>query len=182
MQAVSPNIILVNESDEAIGVGEKLMVHQKALLHRAFSILVFNRQNELLIHQRAENKYHSSGLWTNTCCGHPNEAEEISKAAHRRLVEEMGFDCDLSFLFKFHYITTFENNLTENEIDHVFVGFYDLDFMVNPDEVQAYTWKSLDEIREEVILNPEKYTFWFKEILKNKEFQAFEAQMPFLIE
>lgn len=181
MQGISPNIILVNEFDEEIGSGEKLMVHQQALMHRAFSVLIFNSQNELLIHQRAEGKYHSSSLWTNTCCGHPNEGEGISEAAHRRLGEEMGFVCDLSFLYKFHYIAHFENGLTENEIDHVFIGYYEGNFEVNPDEVQNYAWKSVEEIREEVSDNPERFTFWFKEILKNKAFQEFTETLPVLV-
>jgi isopentenyl-diphosphate Delta-isomerase len=166
-------IILVNDSDEEIGTGEKLMVHQEGLLHRAFSILVFNNNNELLIHQRTGHKYHSGNLWTNTCCGHPNAGEEINDAAHRRLGEEMGFDTSLDFLYKFQYRAQFENALVENEIDHVFVGNYDADFIVNPEEVADYKWVTIEFLLEDVAENPEKYTFWFKEILKSEDFMAY---------
>jgi isopentenyl-diphosphate delta-isomerase len=166
----STNIILVNEHDEEIGTGEKLMVHQQGLLHRAFSILIFNKNNELLIHQRTPHKYHSGNLWTNTCCGHPNANEEINDAAHRRLVEEMGFDTPLDFLFKFQYRAEFENGLVENEIDHVFVGNYNETFEVNPEEVADYQWITIEKLLKDVSQNPIKYTFWFKEILKNEQF------------
>ncbi len=169
------DIILVNEQDEEIGTGEKLMVHQRGLLHRAFSILVFNSNNELLIHQRTSHKYHSGDLWTNTCCGHPNADEEISEAAHRRLGEEMGFDTSLEFLYKFHYRTDFANGLIENEIDHVFVGNYNESFIVNSEEVADYQWLTVDELLGKVAQNPEKYTFWFKEILKSDEFLSYVA-------
>lgn len=175
MSVDTTEIILVNESDEEVGSGGKLWVHQQGLLHRAFSVLVFNDNNELLIHQRAINKYHSGGLWTNTCCGHPNVDEDIKAAAERRLGEEMGFTCQLDFLYKFHYKTSFENNLTENEIDHVFTGIYNNDFEVNPAEVLAYKWVSVPEIIEAVEQKPENYTFWFKEILKSEAFQEFVA-------
>ena len=167
------DIILVNDSDEEIGTGEKLVVHQRGLLHRAFSILVFNDNNELLIHQRTSHKYHSGDLWTNTCCGHPNASEEISKAAHRRLGEEMGFNTSLEFLYKFQYRTDFDNGLVENEIDHVFVGSYNEDFIVNPEEVADYQWITVDELLEQVAQNPANYTFWFREILKSNEFLAY---------
>lgn len=166
-------IILVNEYDEEIGTGEKLMVHQHGFLHRAFSIVVFNENNELLIHQRTSHKYHSGGLWTNTCCGHPNANEEINQAAHRRLGEEMGFDTSLDFLFKFQYRAEFENGLVENEIDHVFIGNYNETFEVNPEEVADYKWITVEELLENVSQNPENYTFWFKEILKSNEFLAY---------
>ncbi len=169
------DIILVNDSDEEIGTGEKLMVHQRGLLHRAFSILVFNENNELLIHQRTSHKYHSGSLWTNTCCGHPNANEEISAAAHRRLGEEMGFDCAFDFLYKFQYRAEFENDLIENEIDHVFVGNYNGDFEVNPEEVADYQWITIDNLLVNVAENPENYTFWFKEILKSEEFLAYNS-------
>jgi isopentenyl-diphosphate delta-isomerase len=173
MSVDTTEIILVNESDEEVGSGEKLWVHQQGLLHRAFSVLIFNDNNELLIHQRTFDKYHSGGLWTNTCCGHPNVNEDIRAAAERRLGEEMGFTGDLDFLYKFHYKTTFENQLTENEIDHVFTGAYNDSFEVNPDEVLAYKWVTIADIMEEVANNPQDYTFWFKKILKSEAFQEF---------
>jgi isopentenyl-diphosphate delta-isomerase len=168
-------IILVNQLDEAIGTGEKLMVHQEGLLHRAFSILLFNNKNELLIHQRTLDKYHSGGLWTNTCCGHPNANEEINQAAHRRLGEEMGLDTPFDFLYKFQYRHAFENGLIENEIDHVFVGNYEGFFIVNPEEVADYQWITIKNLLKDVSQTPEKYTFWFKEILKSDEFLTFAA-------
>ncbi|RYU93147.1 isopentenyl-diphosphate Delta-isomerase [Emticicia agri] len=176
MSVDTTEIILVNESDEEVGSGEKLWVHQQGLLHRAFSVLIFNDDNELLIHQRALDKYHSGGLWTNTCCGHPNVNEAIKTAAERRLGEEMGFTCDLDFLYKFHYKTAFENQLTENEIDHVFTGTYNDFFEVNPAEVIAYRWVRVADIIEEIANNPESFTFWFKKILKSQAFQAFVAE------
>lgn len=173
MSIDTTEIILVNELDEETGSGEKLWVHQQALLHRAFSVLIFNDSNELLIHQRVLGKYHSGGLWTNTCCGHPNVNEEIKAAAERRLGEEMGFSCKLDFLYKFQYKTTFENQLTENEIDHVFTGIYNDSFEVNPAEVMNYKWVRVADIVEDAANNPEQYTFWFKEILKSEAFQEF---------
>jgi isopentenyl-diphosphate Delta-isomerase len=177
----SPEIILVNKSDEEIGTGEKLMVHQKALMHRAFSVLVFNENNELLIHKRTAHKYHSGNLWTNTCCGHPNAGEGIADAAYRRLGEEMGFQTDLQFLYKFHYIAPFENGLTENEIDHVFIGFYDNSFIPNPEEVADFAWINVAEITADAQSNPEKYTFWFRLILQNEAFQDFVNKLPVTI-
>ena len=175
MSIDTTEIILVNEADEEVGSGEKLMVHQQGLLHRAFSVLIFNDNNDLLIHQRVFDKYHSGGLWTNTCCGHPNVNEDIKAAAERRLGEEMGFSCQLDFLYKFHYLTNFENQLTENEIDHVFTGVYNDSFEVNPAEVLNYKWVSIADIMEEVANNPQNYTFWFKKILSSEEFQEFIA-------
>jgi isopentenyl-diphosphate delta-isomerase len=166
-------IIIVNEQDEEIGTGEKLFVHQQGLLHRAFSILVFNKNNELLIHQRTSHKYHSGNLWTNTCCGHPNANEEINQAAHRRLGEEMGFDTTLKFLYKFQYRAEFENDLVEHEIDNIFIGTYNDSFIVNPEEVANYKWVTIDELLIDVSRNPQNYTFWFKEILSSKELMAY---------
>jgi len=174
-------IIVVNERDEEIGTSEKLLVHQQGLLHRAFSILVFNENNEFLIHQRTSHKYHSGNLWTNTCCGHPNANEEIGVAAHRRLGEEMGFDTSLEFLYKFQYRAEFENGLVENEIDYVFVGTYNDSFIVNPDEVADYKWVTLENLLEDVSKNSQNYTFWFKEILKNDKFTAFIASNLILV-
>jgi isopentenyl-diphosphate Delta-isomerase len=144
-------IPLVDDYDTIIGHKEKLAVHLEGLLHRAFSILVYNSAGELLIHQRAFEKYHSPGLWTNTCCGHPNEGESMEAAVHRRLQEEMGFD----------------NGLIENEIDHVYVGTFDGHFIVNPEEVAAFKWENINEIKENAKANTEAFTYWFKEILKS---------------
>jgi isopentenyl-diphosphate delta-isomerase len=158
-------IPLVDAQDNIIGHAEKLEVHIKGWLHRAFSILVFNKKGEILIHQRALEKYHSPGLWTNTCCGHPNENESMESAVHRRLQEEMGFDCKLSERFVFHYEAYFDNGLTENEIDHVFFGEFEGGFVVNPEEVADFKWISVEAVKSEILTNPENYTVWFKEIM-----------------
>ncbi len=162
------NIPLVDDGDNIIGHAEKMEVHLSGLLHRAFSILVFNDKNEILIHQRAFGKYHSPGLWTNTCCGHPNEGEIMETAVHRRLQEEMGFDCNLSHKFTFRYKAVFENGLTENEIDHVYIGIFNQTFSVNPDEVADYKWISVAQTKELIHQNPDNFTVWFKEIM-NRE-------------
>lgn len=158
-------LILVDEEDKEVGYLPKLEVHQKGLLHRAFSILVFNKQGEFLIHQRAHEKYHSPGLWTNTCCSHPNKGETTEAAAHRRLQEEMGFDCALNFAYKFVYKTELEHGLIEHELDHVFIGEYNGSFNPNPEEVSNSRWVSLPELRNDIRLHPENYTFWFKKIV-----------------
>jgi isopentenyl-diphosphate delta-isomerase len=159
-------ITLVDANDTITGYEEKMEVHRKGLLHRAFSILIFNKDGQMLIHQRALKKYHSPGLWTNACCGHPNKGENILDAAHRRLGEEMGFDCELNFKFKFHYRAEFGNGLIENELDHVYVGQFDSTFEVNPLEVADYKWMEVSDIQKDISFNPENYTVWFKEIMK----------------
>jgi isopentenyl-diphosphate Delta-isomerase len=162
----SPILIpLLNDSDQIIGYEEKMRVHELGLLHRAFSILIYNKKGEMLIHQRALEKYHSPGLWTNACCGHPNQNESMEAAVKRRLQEEMGFTCELKYSFVFRYRATFDNGLIENEIDHVYVGVYDEEFIPNPEEVADFKWLTLDFLRNDAKQNPEKYTYWFKEIL-----------------
>ena len=162
-------IPLVNTDDQLIGHQEKLAVHEQGLLHRAFSILVHDGQGHWLLHQRALHKYHSGGLWTNTCCGHPNEGESMESAVHRRLHEEMGFDCPLQFTFKFHYEASFSNGLTENEIDHVYIGQFNETFETNPEEVEVHDWFTIEEIEMNISKDPEKFTVWFREIMKYKE-------------
>ena len=162
------NIPLVDDQDNITGHAEKMEIHVNGWLHRAFSILVFNDKNEILIHQRAFGKYHSPGLWTNTCCGHPNEGETMEAAVHRRLLEEMGFDCDLTHKFTFRYYALFENGLTENEIDHVYIGTFNETFTVNPEEVADYKWISIAETRELIEKNPVDFTVWFKEIMNHE--------------
>jgi isopentenyl-diphosphate Delta-isomerase len=158
-------ITLVDSNDNVTGYQEKLEVHKEGLLHRAFSILIFNSEGQMLIHQRALSKYHSPGLWTNACCGHPNKGEEILDAAHRRLEEEMGFDCEFEFKFKFHYRAEFENGLIENEIDHVYIGEYNDTFKVNPMEVESFRWIEVSALKDEINTQPENFTVWFKEIM-----------------
>lgn len=163
------NVILVNENDEQIGLMEKLEAHEKGLLHRAFSVFVFNSNNELLIHQRALSKYHSPGLWTNTCCSHQRENETTLQAAHRRLQEEMGFDCNLTELFSFTYKAEFSNGLTEHEFDHVLVGTCNTLPQPNSSEVADFKWLSLEAVKQAINENPNQYTEWFKIALPKLE-------------
>lgn len=136
--------------------------HRKGKLHRAFSIFVFNNENEMLLQQRAIKKYHSGGLWTNTCCSHPRPDENISKAAHRRLREEMGFDTELNEAFSFTYFADLDKGLKEHEYDHVFIGNYDGDINPNPDEVESFKWIDMDVLKRDIKENPKNYTEWFK--------------------
>ncbi|HLV23435.1 MAG TPA: isopentenyl-diphosphate Delta-isomerase [Moheibacter sp.] len=155
-------VVLVNEKDEELGLMEKQQAHVAGLLHRAFSVFVFNSKGELLLQQRAEEKYHSPLLWTNTCCSHPREGETYEQAAHRRLVEEMGFDCELEEKFHFIYKAKLGEKLFEHELDHVFTGFYEGEIKINRDEVKDYKWISMDELISDMNSNPEKYTIWFR--------------------
>ncbi|MGB0525666.1 MAG: isopentenyl-diphosphate Delta-isomerase [Flammeovirgaceae bacterium] len=159
-------VILVDEQDNAIGTMEKMQAHREGKLHRAFSVFVFNEHNELLIHQRAEHKYHSGGLWTNTCCSHPMPHETVEEAAHRRLVEEMGFDCDLFEVFAFSYYAELDKGLTEHEYDHVFFGRYKGKPNINPAEVSDYKYRSISAIKTDIAENPNHYTEWFKLIFQ----------------
>ncbi|MFB6454324.1 isopentenyl-diphosphate Delta-isomerase [Chitinophaga sp. Hz27] len=160
-----PEVILVNESDEAIGKMEKLEAHQKGLLHRAFSVFVVNNAGEILIQQRALDKYHSGGLWTNTCCSHPAPGETTLEAAHRRLLEEMGFDCPLQEIFSFTYKNIFNNGLTEHEFDHVLVGTYNGPVHPNAEEVNSYQHLTADTILNLMEKEPDSFTVWFHKAL-----------------
>lgn len=155
-------VILVDESDIEIGVMEKMEAHQKGVLHRAFSVFVFNSKNELLLQKRAYSKYHSAGLWTNTCCSHPRPNETTLDAANRRLMEEMGMSVSLSHKTSFIYKTQFDNNLTEHEFDHVYTGISDTDPKINPEEVDSFKWTSLTTLKKEISTSPELYTVWFR--------------------
>lgn len=155
-------IILVNKNDKEIGTGEKMKVHQDGKLHRAFSIFVFNSKNEMLLQKRARTKYHCGGLWTNTCCSHPRKGELLEEATHRRLQEEMGFDCELKEIDDFIYKAEFNNGLTEHEYDHVFTGKFDSEPNINPEEAEDYKWINLKELKKEIKKNPESFTVWFK--------------------
>lgn len=141
---------------------KKLETYKKGLLHRAFSIFVRNSEGKFLIQQRAKTKYHSGGLWTNTVCGHPRAGEETFAAAHRRLAEEMGFDCPLEESFVFHYQADLDHGLKENEIDHVFIGTFDGEVKANPEEADGFAWMTREEIEKDIAGHPEKYTYWFK--------------------
>jgi isopentenyl-diphosphate delta-isomerase len=158
-------VILVDENDNEIGLMEKMEAHEKALLHRAFSVFVFNKKGELLLQQRALHKYHSGGLWTNTCCSHPRKGEEVIQSAHRRLMEEMGFDCELELKHKFIYKAPFTNGLTEHELDYIFTGEYEVAPNPNPDEVESYRWIEMAQLQKEIEEHPENFTVWFRIIL-----------------
>ena len=155
-------VILVNENDEPIGLMPKLEAHQKAVLHRAFSVFVLNDKNEIMLQQRASEKYHSPLLWTNTCCSHQRSGETNIQAGTRRLFEEMGFETPLQELFHFIYKAPFDNGLTEHELDHVMIGKYNQAPKVNSEEVESWKWMSIDDIKIDMIQNPAIYTVWFK--------------------
>lgn len=160
-------VILVNTKNNPLGAQEKLQTHIDGDLHRAFSIFVFNSKGRLLLQKRAKSKYHSGGLWSNTVCSHPKPNESLIKASHRRLKEEMGFDCPLKKSFKFHYKIIFDNGLIENEIDHVFIGEYNGKIKINKNEASDYKWMSLTELKKDFIENSDQYTVWLKMALKN---------------
>ncbi len=155
-------VVLVNENNKQIGLMPKMEAHQKAVLHRAFSVFVLNDKNELMLQQRAADKYHSPLLWANTCCSHQRENETNIEAGNRRLQEEMGFTTDLKELFSFVYKAPFDNGLTEHELDHVMIGYYNEEPIINPDEVEAWKWMDIDEVRKDIQQNPDIYTAWFK--------------------
>ena len=156
------NVILVNQNDEQIGLMPKMEAHQKAVLHRAFSVFVLNVKNEIMLQQRASQKYHSPLLWTNTCCSHQRDGETNIQAGSRRLFEEMGFETGLKELFHFIYKAPFDNGLTEHELDHVMIGYYNEEPKINPDEVESWKWMSIEDIAKNIQLQPEIYTVWFK--------------------
>lgn len=154
-------VVLVDKDDRPLGTMEKMEAHQKAVLHRAFSIFVLNAKQELLLQQRAWTKYHSPGLWTNTCCSHQHEGETNLEAGNRRLMEEMGMTVALEELFTFIYKAPFDNGLTEHELDHVMLGHSDEQPQINSEEVADYQWKSIDSIKTDLKKNPDRYTVWF---------------------
>ena len=156
------NVILVNESDEPIGVMPKMEAHQKAVLHRAFSVFIFNSEGKLMLQQRALHKYHSPGLWTNTCCSHQRLGESNLEAGNRRLFEEMGMKVDLEELFSFIYKAPFDNGLTEHELDHVMIGYTEQSPVINKEEVEDWKWMGMDDIKTDINTQPEAYTAWFK--------------------
>lgn len=155
-------VILVDENNNQIGTEEKQKAHIDAKLHRAFSIYIFNNKGELLIHQRAKHKYHCPGLWANTCCSHPRPNEDINQATHRRLQEEMGFDTELKEIMKFTYRVEFDNGLTENEYLYVFTGKANPQVTINKEEVEDYKWISIEDLKQDIKSNPDKYAYWFK--------------------
>ena len=172
---IQEQVILVNENDEPIGSMEKIEAHEKALLHRAFSVFILNDKNEVMLQQRAASKYHSPLLWTNTCCSHQRAGETNIAAGKRRLLEEMGFQVDLKELFSFIYKAPFDNGLTEHELDHVMVGYSNQAPNINREEVEAWKWMSLEAIKQDMKDHPESYTAWFK-IIFEKFYHFIEAQ------
>lgn len=162
-------IILVDENDIQIGAMEKLEAHKKGLLHRAFSILIKNSKGEIMLQKRAIGKYHSGGLWTNTCCSHPRVGEGLATATHRRLKEEMGFDCELKEITTFTYHASLDHGLQENEFLHVYAGEHNDDPIVNPEEADDWKWMSLSKLKKDVAKHPYNYTSWFKIVLKKME-------------
>lgn|SRR5690606_19839871 len=172
---IQEQVILVNENDEPIGSMEKIEAHEKALLHRAFSVFILNDKNEVMLQQRAASKYHSPLLWTNTCCSHQRAGETNIAAGKRRLLEEMGFQVDLKELFSFIYKAPFDNGLTEHELDHVMIGYSNQDPNINREEVEAWKWMSLEAIKHDMKDHPESYTAWFK-IIFEKFYHFIEAQ------
>ena len=163
------DVILVDEKDRPTGTMEKIEVHKKAMLHRAFSVFIFNDKGEMLLQKRASKKYHSGGLWTNSCCSHPQPGEDTMAAANKRLQEEMGFSTSLTKAFTFIYKASFENGLTEHEYDHVFVGSFNGLIRPNPDEVDDYCNQSLDQLKQSLKTHPHHFTEWFKIALPKLE-------------
>jgi isopentenyl-diphosphate delta-isomerase len=155
-------VILVDEKDNQIGTGEKLDIHRKGILHRAFSILVYNSKGEMMLQLRAKTKYHGGGLWTNACCGHPRPGEAVEQAAKRRVMEEMGFECPLTKMFDYIYQVKLDKGMTEHEFLHVFKGTFDGVPKLNPEEADGWKWISMKDLGEDMKKNPQNYTPWFK--------------------
>lgn len=170
MASAKENIILVDPKDRKLGEIEKLIAHEYAMLHRAFSVFIFRERHhglQLLLQQRSKKKYHGGGLWTNTCCSHPHPGETVLASAEKRLKEEMGIRAKLREIGKFHYVAQFENGLTENEIDHVLIGHYDADEIpINVKEVEDYCWMNVKSLQKELNTMPKKFTPWFKQALE----------------
>lgn len=158
-------MILVDQDDNAIGTMEKLEAHRKGLLHRAFSVVIFNSKGEILLQKRATSKYHSGGLWTNACCSHPLPDESIEVATQRKLKQEMGIDLKTEYAYKFIYRTNLDHGLIEHECDHVFTGIFNGEPIINTHEVEDWKFISQEKLRNDVKLNPQNYTYWFKLIL-----------------
>ncbi|MFK5957777.1 MAG: isopentenyl-diphosphate Delta-isomerase [Lutibacter sp.] len=159
-------VILVNEKDEQIGLMPKMEAHEKALLHRAFSVFIFNDKNELMLQQRAADKYHSPLLWTNSCCSHQRDGESNLEAGKRRLQEEMGFVCELKEVTSFIYKAPFDNGLTEHELDHIMIGYYNKNPIINREEVESFKWMTVKAVKNDITNKPKIYTEWFKIIFK----------------
>lgn len=167
-------VILVDKNDHPLGSMEKMEAHHKGVLHRAFSIFVFNEQKQLMLQQRALDKYHSPGLWSNTCCSHPYPGESMLEAGHRRLAEEMGFNCDLQEVFSFIYRAELDQGIIEHELDHVLIGTFINQPVINREEVHDWKWIDPDALIKGMEANPELYTVWFRKI-----FDEFRKQLGY---
>jgi len=163
-------LILVDAQDRELGVGEKLQAHVEGVLHRAFSVFIFDAEGRLLLQKRARTKYHSGGLWSNTACGHPRPGETTREAARRRLREEMGFDCELRAAFEFLYRAELDGELIEHEYDHVFVGHHEGDPAPDPNEVEDWRWMTLAELRRGLLEEPQSYSYWLKAVIESHKF------------
>ncbi|HEX8456738.1 MAG TPA: isopentenyl-diphosphate Delta-isomerase [Pyrinomonadaceae bacterium] len=172
---MSEQVILVDEHDRELGASEKLAAHAAGHLHRAFSIFVFNSAGQLLLQRRARSKYHSGGLWSNTCCGHPRPEETTLAAARRRLREEMNFECELRPAFEFLYRAELANELIEHEYDHVLIGEFDGAFWPEASEVEGWKWATPEELRRDLHERPEEYTYWLKAALETDGWARVEA-------
>jgi len=161
-QPIIENVVLVDPEDHPLGTMEKMEAHRRGALHRAFSVFVFNSSGELLLHRRALKKYHSGGLWTNTCCSHPRPDESVVDAAQRRLVEEMGMRCQLEPKFSFVYRADLDHGMIEHELDHVLIGYSDVPPKPNPEEVRDIRYMPVHEVQADLAAHPDKYTAWFK--------------------
>ncbi len=159
-------VVLVSENDEVLGLMEKMQAHENGILHRAFSVFLFNKNGDMLLQKRAPEKYHSPEQWTNACCSHPRAEETYLQAAKRRIKEELGIDCDLEEKFWFIYKADVGQNLWEHELDHVFTGIYEGDFNLNPEEVAEVRYISMEDLDKEIKQNPKYFTEWFKIILE----------------
>ncbi len=155
-------VILVNNNDQPLGAMEKMEAHEKGVMHRAFSVFVYNSEGKMLLQKRADSKYHSPGLWSNTACSHPRTGEKTDDAAHRRMMEEMGFDCDLEKAFTFIYKAEVGDGLIEHEFDHVFIGNSNQTPKPDPEEVGDWKYVDFDWLVGDVNHNPDEYTVWFR--------------------
>jgi isopentenyl-diphosphate Delta-isomerase len=169
------SVVLVDEKDNAIGIMEKMEAHEKGLLHRAFSILLFNNKGEILLQKRSAKKYHSGGLWTNTCCSHPLPGETMEDATSRKLKQEMGIETTLEFSYKFFYKTDLDKGLIEHECDHVFIGTFNGVPYVNKEEVEDWKFIDIKTLQRDISKNPDAYTQWFKLIMKHPELNNLAA-------
>lgn len=170
-------ILTVDERDRETGYMEKMEVHQKGILHRAFSVMIFNHDGEVLLQKRAKTKYHSPGLWTNSCCSHQREGETLTEAVLRRIRDELGITCNCKETFTFRYRVEFDNGLIEHEIDHVFVGRYDGKIFPNKDEIEEIRWVPLDQLEIEMNEHPEAFTFWFRLLMMQPEMQSITQRL-----